>query len=228
MSNIKGKKWALIPAVAILFTASAWATSIDFAGIGNGGTWSWDGTGPLSISDNEVQIQTVGTGSSPYIVSGSSVETIMTGAFTGGSGTTSDPWTFAPTPLDTITITGCEPSANPCLSPVALFSGQFTGTQSLISGDDGMLLEAPEVSGVVDPDLWSYLGLPATPSTSVSGMLTFSLTGTLPGDVTGSGDLVLADGPGSAAPEPASMVLVGTALVAIGIALRIKRIGFKG
>lgn len=228
MSNINNlPKWALILAVAASFTASACATSIDFAGIGNGGSWSWDGSGPLSITDTQVQIQTPGSGPPAYTVSGASAETITTGDFTGGSGTITDPWTFAPVPSDTIAITGCEPSANPCLSPVTLFSGQFTGTQSLVSGEDGMILEAPDVSGTVDPDLWSYLGLPDTSSTSVAGMLTFSLTGTVPGDVTGAGDLVLADPPGSPTPEPVSMVLVGTGLLAIGIALRWRRFGLK-
>lgn len=109
MSNMNLHRWALILAVAASFTASAWATSIDFAGIGNGGSWSWDGSGPLSVTDGH-----------------------------------------------------------------------------------------------------------------------FSLTGTVPGDVTGAGDLVLADPPGSPTPEPVSMVLVGTGLLAIGVALRFKRFGLKG
>jgi hypothetical protein len=228
MSQSKLRKTALILVAVGLFAASAWATSIDFTGIGNGGSWSWDGSGPLSVTDQQVQIQTLGPVSSSYTVSGPSAETLTTGDFMGGSGTIGDPWTFAPGRADSITITGCEPPDTACSSPVTLFSGQFTDYQSLVSGEGGMLLEAPSVSGTVDPGLMSYLGLSEISSNSVAGMLTFSLTGNVPGDVTGAGDLVVSDPPSSPTPEPVSMALMGTGLIAVGIALRRKGFGFKG
>jgi hypothetical protein len=216
---------ALVVLVLAAFTGLASATSVEFTGLGNGGTWSWDGSGPLQLSNQDVQIQTLGANAFPSALSSLSDESVMTGVFTGGSGTVSDPWTFAPSPAGSITITGCEPPDTACPSPVTLFSGEFDGTQSLISADDGMLLEAPNVSGTVDPGLMSYLGLF---SDSVSGMLSFSLTGNLPGDVTGAGDLIVSDPPPSPTPEPAAMVLMGTGLLAVGIVLRLKGFGAKG
>jgi hypothetical protein len=177
---------ALILVVLGLFAAPAWATQIDFAGIGMGGTWSWNGSGPLSATADGVELKVVGASSR-------------------------------------FTIMGCLPPATSCSTSATLFSGQFTGNQGLINGTGSLLFDAPDVSGTVNPGVLSYLGLSSS-LTSLSGSFNFMLTGSMPGSLSGSGDLIV----GTAAPEPISMALVGTGLLAVGIALRRKGLGLKG
>jgi hypothetical protein len=102
------------------------------------------------------------------------------------------------------------------------------GNQLLISGDDGMLFEAPNVSGSVGPASFAYLAPSGMSSTSVAGMLSFFAHRNAARRCEGAGDPVVADPPGSPVPEPVSMALVGTGLLAIGIALRLTRFGLKG
>jgi PEP-CTERM motif len=215
------RKGALILGILGLFAVPTWATQIDFSAIGMGGTWSWSGTGPLSATADGIDLKLVGS-SSAFTVGGSPL-TFTTGSLLpGGSGTLSSPWMFGPSAASSFTITGCLPPATSCSTPATLFSGQFTANQGLIKGTGNFLFDAPDVSGTVNPGVLSYLGL-STGSTMTSGSFDFMLSGNTPGGLSGSGDLIV----GTSAPEPISMALVGTGLLAIGIALRRKGFGVK-
>jgi PEP-CTERM motif len=219
--KIELRKVALILAVLGLFAAPAWATQIDFSGIGMGGTWSWNGTGPLSATAQGVELKLVGS-SSTFLVGGSPL-TFTTGPLlAGGSGTLGSPWMFGPNSPNSFTIMGCIPPATSCSSTATLFSGQFTGNQGVIKGTGNLLFDAPDVSGTVNAGVLSYLGLPSS-STPMSGSFNFLLAGSVPGGLSGSGDLIV----GSPVPEPISMALVGTGLLGVGIALRRKGYGVK-
>jgi hypothetical protein len=213
-------KAALILAVLGLFTSPAWATQIDFSGLGNGGTWSFNGSGPLSATAQGVELKLVGS-SSTFLLDGPPLS-FKTGPVMGGAGTLGDPWMFGSSSPNSFTIMGCVPPATSCSTPATLFSGQFTGNQGVIKGTGSLLFDAPDISGAVNPGVLSYLGLP-TSNTTLSGSFNFLLTGSMPGGLSGSGDLIV----GSPVPEPISMALVGTGLLLVGIALRRKGLRIK-
>jgi len=219
--RIKLRNVAPIFVVLSLFTAPTWATQIDFAGIGMGGTWSWNGAGPLSATADGVELKVVGS-SSTFLVGGSPMTFTSGSLLPGGSGTLASPWMFGPSSPNSFTVMGCLPPATSCSTPATLFSGQFTGNQGLINGTGSLLFDAPDVSGTVNPGVLSYLGLSSS-STSLSGSFNFVLSGSQPGGLSGSGDLIV----GSPVPEPVSMALVGIGLLAVGIALRRKGLGAK-
>lgn len=222
-SCLVAKKVALILTIVGLFAAvPTWATQIDFAGIGQGGTWSWSGSGPLTATAQGVDLKLVGSPSS-FMITGT--ESFSTGSFMGGSGTLASPSIFGPSGANSFTIMGCIPPATSCSSPSALFTGQFTGDQGVLKGTGSLLFDAPDVMGTVNAGVLSFLGLSGT-SSSVTGALNFALTGSTPGGLTGSGDLIV--GSGSTVPEPVSMALLGTGLLVLGLCLRLKGFGVKG
>jgi hypothetical protein len=219
--RVLGKRALILAVVGLLAAAPAWASQIDFSGIGSGGTWSWNGSGPLTATALGVEVKLVGSPSTFTI--GGSPETFTTGAFMGGSGTLSSPWLFGPGSPNSFTIMGCVPPATSCSTPATLFSGQFVGTEGALKGFGGLLFDAPDVTGTVNAGLLSYLGLPTT-STMFSGMFNFSLAGSVPGKgLSASGDLIL----GSPVPEPVSMLLVGSGLLVIALGFRLKKIGVR-
>lgn len=77
---------AALMAVGFCFfaTAPVWAGQIDFAGIGHGGTWSWNGSGPLNATAHGAELK-LGLPSST-VVSGAmdfSLAGTMPGGLTG-------------------------------------------------------------------------------------------------------------------------------------------------
>lgn len=204
-------KRAAVLAVVLLFTSlPAFCGSIDFEGSGNGGTWSWDGSGPLTASSLGMAVKVVGSPNN-YTISMPN-ETFTSGSFLGGSGTTSDPWSWGPSSSNSFIITGCVPPATSC-TPVTLFSGEFSSDQMGVQGSNSMLFSATLADGTINASLLSFLGLPS--STVYSGTYQVTLDGTAPGSgLVASGDLVLSP---STVPEPASVLLVGIGLLAMGI-----------
>jgi len=211
------KKAAIVAALLMFVSLPAFAGTIDFSGTGGGGTWSWDGTDPLTATSLGMTVEVVGSTNSYTIYM--PTETFTSGPFLGGSGTSSDPWSFGPSSSGSFTITGCVPPATTC-TPVTLFSGNFDGSGEMATqGTGSMLFSSTFTMGTVDPDLLSFLGL-STSQVDYAGTYQVTLFGTAPGSgLTASGDLVISP----AVPEPASLTFVAIGLLGFGaMALRRK------
>lgn len=207
---------ALLLGLSVLgASGTALADSIDFLASGHGGTWSFSGSGPLTITAMRLQVEDETTLQFAPI-QGASTETLTTGAFLGGAGTQSNPWSFGPSAAGAFTIVGCVPPGGVGCTNVTLFSGQV-GESTLYNGTGGVLYDAMDVTGVIDSALLSYFG---TSGTNFQGILDFTLIGVAPGSgPTGSGDLLLSPG---TVPEPASVLLLGSGLVGLALILRRK------
>ncbi|HXJ91514.1 MAG TPA: hypothetical protein VMT20_01365 [Terriglobia bacterium] len=154
--------------VLLLGSLPAWCDSVDFEGSGDGGTWSWNGSGPLTATSLGMSVKVVGSPNTYPVAMPN--ESFTSGPFLSGTGTSSDPWTFGPSSPLSFTITGCVPPATTC-TPVTLFSGQFGSPGEMdVQGSGSMVFSALDVTGMIDPALLSFLGLP-TSNTNVVGHL---------------------------------------------------------
>jgi len=207
------KKIAVVTFILFLGSLPAWCSSIDFEGSGDGGTWSWNGTGPLTATTLGLAVKVVGSPNTYSVAMPD--EWFTSGPYLGGNGSSSNPWSFGPSSSASFLITGCVPPAMTC-TPVTLFSGQFDSPGEMVmQGAGSMIFAAGDVIGTIDPDLLSFLGLPSS-STDVMGTYDVTLTGTMTGSgFVASGDLVV-----SATPEPSSLALFGIGLFALALVAR--------
>lgn len=199
---------ALIAAVLMAAPAQA-ATVIDFTtGLaGEGGTISWDGTNLVgdNIPIGALTVTGAPTGNGVYTVGGSA-----TGSGAGTFGTlsfnTADDNNF-------ITISGCIADlgigidANGNCSPVMLMDGTFTSWST--DGTNG--LTSAMGTDMKNTDLLNAINWPTNLPWDFFG---FSMTtGTLSPDGT-PGAVISTDIRNTAVPEPATMMLLGTGLLA--------------
>jgi len=218
-------------AVLLLVTGAAFADSIDFSFNGNNSssTWSWaGGSSTLSASASSANVGLVGGSAIP--INGNVLVSFTSGPGTGGSGSLTNPYTFGPSVSGSIVINGCLPGQGSGCTTVTLFSGQFNSGELAITGNGNFNFDGAEVSGTINPGVESYFGFP---SMNVVGSLDAILTcgagtnGCTMGfnGVVGSGDLILSPGGGGPPPipEPSSLFLMGSGVLALSAFVRARR-----
>jgi PEP-CTERM motif len=203
----KLKMLGIAAAAIVLMAAPATAaTVIDFTtGLaGEGGTISWDGSNLIgsNIPIGAVSITGAPTNNGVFVVSGTS-----TGQGGGAYGTLS-----FNTEANVIEISGCIPGlsvgldANGNCAPVTLMSGVFT---SYNAGPNGLLNAIGE--DMKSTDLMNAINWPTNLPWEFFGV-SITTAGLSPNGTPGA--VISTDIRNTAVPEPATMMLLGTGLLA--------------
>ncbi|MBY0496302.1 MAG: PEP-CTERM sorting domain-containing protein [Cyanobacteria bacterium] len=200
---------AALGAVVLMAATAQAAPVIDFqTGLaGEGGTISWDGTNLIgsNIPIGAVNITGAPTGNGVFTVSGTAAGTGRGGPFGSLAFNTNPDNNF-------ITLTGCIPglsvglNANGNCDPIDLLTGSFTG---FTGGSNGLLVASGadfKAEELMDAINWS--------TTLPWEFFGFSMT-TRGLDPDGTPGVVIStDIRNTAVPEPATMMLLGTGLLA--------------
>jgi PEP-CTERM motif len=195
-------------AIVLMAAPATAATVIDFTTgfAGEGGTISWDGSNLIgsNIPIGAVSITGAPTNNGVFAVSGSS---------TGQGGGTYGTLSFNTSPdSNFITISGCVPGlfigldANGNCGPVDLMSGSFT---SYTASGNGLLNALGE--DMKNTDLLNAINWPSDLPWEFFGV-SITTEGLNPNGTPGS--VISTDIRNTAVPEPATMMLLGTGLLA--------------
>ena len=226
------KKLLLTTVGVLLFvTGAALADSIDFSfsSGSSSATWSWaGGSSTLSGTADSASVGLVGGSKIP--ITGDVLVSFASGPGTGGSGTLGSPYTFGPSAAGTIVINGCLPGQGAGCSTVTLFSGKFNTGEMAVTGGGNFNFSGVNVSGTIASGVESYFGLSSvnvTGSLEAILMCGASTNGCTSGfnGLVGSGDMTLT--PGSSGPppvpEPSSLFLMGSGVLALSAFVRARR-----
>ena len=230
-------KLAVLVLLMPLCAFAAFADTIQAIGVSHGGNVSFtSGPTPLTGSFPLVSLNGIST----PLNNGTPLDALFGSlSFTTGNliGNTSSAWIFAGG--GSLIVSGCfdaDSDAGACdpqdISGTSLITGTFTGSQQLDSTLSGVAPDGAGLTGIAtfDPSLASFYGLPSGPYSFVLDFTTDGASVTPPGaflfggqDQFGGGTLTLT--PLTSVPEPSSLLLLGTGLLALmGMGLYKKRL----